>query len=88
MLYENIVSLLTVERRQLGLEESMFEMPTTLPAKAEPVLERVTIRVLKSVPQFLDADMDAYGPFSENETVELPVAVAQVLVRKGAAQQE
>lgn len=72
VLFENLCASLLNQRSVV-----FSEVPTTL-----------KIRVLKSVPQFVDSTMETYGPFTENETVQLPVSIAQVLIRKGTAQQE
>lgn len=45
----------------------------------------ITIKVVKAVPQFLGKDMEEYGPFAEDEVVELPEGIAQVLIRRGNA---
>ena len=46
------------------------------------------IRVIKAVPAFVGTGLETYGPYAENDRVELPETVAQVLIRKGNAQEE
>ena len=77
VLFERIVMQLNHSRAMLAVDDSP-ELPKQL----------ITIKVLKPVAQFLGASMETYGPFTENETVELPAAVAQVLIRKGVGEQE
>jgi DNA replication initiation complex subunit (GINS family) len=91
-LYDSVVHLLSATRRELGQEERAAEeepakvRPAPLQATSPATVDRVRVRVIKSVPQFVGKEMETYGPFEENESVELPQAVAQVLIRKGAVQ--
>ena len=81
VLFERLVLQLSHSRSMLGLDDAPEP-----PRIQKP--ELITVKVLKPMPQFLGAGMETYGPFAENETVSLPEPVAQVLIRKGTAQQE
>jgi len=45
------------------------------------------IKFLKHTSQFVGPELEEYGPYSINETVELPIKVADVLINKGNAEE-
>ena len=45
--------------------------------------ERLTVRFLEEFPAFIGVDTKEYGPFSAGETTELPIANAEMLIKKG-----
>ncbi|MBT3407042.1 hypothetical protein HN419_07875 [Candidatus Woesearchaeota archaeon] len=45
----------------------------------------VTVKFIHSVPKFAGLDLEVYGPFTEEDVVSLPKAIADVLMKKGHA---
>ena len=45
------------------------------------------IKFLKPTPQFVGPELEEYGPYSVDETIELPIKVADVLINKGNAEE-
>ena len=59
-------------------------------AKEEkPAVRRETklVRFLHSVPKFVGKELEEYGPFEEEDVASLPAELADVLVRKGRAEE-
>jgi len=49
-------------------------------AKKEYVLQKV--KMLKAVPKFIGTDMQEYGPYTENDLIEVPENIAKLFVNK------
>ncbi|MBI4145674.1 hypothetical protein HY493_05740 [Candidatus Woesearchaeota archaeon] len=49
---------------------------------SEPAIKHV--RFLQEVPQVVGAEMEPYGPFSPNDTAELPSEIADIWIEQGA----
>lgn len=45
------------------------------------------VKFLITTPQFVGPELEDYGPYSTDETVELPIKVADVLINKGNAEE-
>lgn len=67
------------------------EPPTEKPKAQEPAAEKPkdgsTVRFVKAVPRFSGGQDQVYGPYSPGDTATLPERIAQVLVKKGRAEQ-
>ncbi|MBN2458671.1 DNA replication complex GINS family protein [Candidatus Woesearchaeota archaeon] len=48
--------------------------------------ETKTIRMLAPLPSFMGRDGSALGPFDEGEEIELDMAIAEVLIKRGSAE--
>ena len=46
-----------------------------------------TIRFITTVPKFVGEEMEIYGPYQENETASLPTKIADILIKKGRAEE-
>jgi len=46
---------------------------------------RKSVRFLTFTPPFVDAMLEQYGPYEENQTAELPTDIAEVLISQGSA---
>jgi DNA replication initiation complex subunit (GINS family) len=58
------------------------------PSEAKEEAKGTKIQFLQKMPKFVGKSAtDVYGPFEANDTVELPSDIAQLLIRKGRAQQ-
>ena len=52
-----------------------------------PVVRPKLVRMLSAVPKFVGPELEIYGPFDEDDVAALPEAVADVLVKKGRAEE-
>jgi DNA replication initiation complex subunit (GINS family) len=57
------------------------------PAKEleKPILEKIKVKFTHPMPSFVWKDMKVYGPFKQDEEIEIFTEVAELLVRKGRA---
>lgn len=53
----------------------------------EKTVATKVIRFLTSVPKFMGKELEVYGPFDEEDVASLPVDVAELLVKKGRAEE-
>ena len=58
-------------------------------SKKEPEAEKETklLRFLKPVPKFIGKELETYGPFDVEDVASLPIEIADVLVKKGRAEE-
>ncbi|MDO8647935.1 MAG: hypothetical protein Q7R70_06005 [Candidatus Diapherotrites archaeon] len=56
--------------------------------KQKQDLNFVQVKILKGVPSFVGANLKEYGPFSDQQAVNLPYKVAKLLISKGMAELE
>jgi len=54
--------------------------------KQKQDLNFVQVKILKTVPSFVGANLKEYGPFAEHQATELPYKVAKLLISKGMAE--
>lgn len=47
----------------------------------------VAVRIVKDIPAFVGADRASYGPFVRSSVIELPPAIAEVLLKRKLAEQ-
>jgi DNA replication initiation complex subunit (GINS family) len=48
---------------------------------------QLSVRFIAPVPKFVGKDLRVFGPYEEGQTAELPDDIAQILIRKGRAQE-
>ena len=66
------------------ISDSPQEAPVTSEdAPASTSTDIVDVKFLSQVPKFIDPDLKVYGPFEPEDTAEVPVAIANVLLKKG-----
>jgi DNA replication initiation complex subunit (GINS family) len=83
--FSSVVILL--EKQQKTIEE-MFQANATAKTGGEKAkeLDLVSVKILKEVPAFIGTDMKEYGPFSQNQTVELPFAISKLFLERKLAE--
>jgi DNA replication initiation complex subunit (GINS family) len=96
-LYEDLVILLERTRNRmfnLPVRESLAvprPEPVTVVEKTvepiTPVKPMLLLRFLNPVPKFLGRDMEVYGPYESEEVANLPQELAEILIRKGRAEE-
>ncbi len=55
--------------------------------KAEEPENTKLVRFIYSVPKFLGHQLEVYGPFEEDDTANLPEEIADILIKKGRAEE-
>jgi DNA replication initiation complex subunit (GINS family) len=101
--FEQVVSLLSGWRGNilLSILEGKEPMPSNTPINIKPKEEKPTpenneetsdpskksVRFSKAVPAFIGQDLKEYGPFEEDDTTELPIEIANLLIDKGNAEE-
>lgn len=80
--YSDVTSLVTgYKGKFLGLKP--LKKKTEAPPPATDV---VSVRIVKAIPEIVGSDSNSYGPFKEDDVVELPRDNAEILVKKGFAE--
>jgi DNA replication initiation complex subunit (GINS family) len=97
--FEQVVSLLSGWRT--GVLLSILEGKTPLSSisleqkeklkeeknKETSNLSKKSVSFSKAVPAFIGQDLKEYGPFEEDDTTELPIEIANLLIDKGNAEE-
>ena len=95
-LYESLVAALLDARKSYGRIEKAKprkeakqatpkpEEPRKTPEK--PPADMVRVKIISSVPRFMGAQSETYGPYEKDEEAQLPEKIADILVRKGRAE--
>jgi DNA replication initiation complex subunit (GINS family) len=60
--------------------------PSAKPSAATASADSINVRFLTAVPKFIDPKLKVHGPFEMDDTAQLPVTVAEVLIKKGKAE--
>ena len=63
------------------------EQPKQEPSKPAPATGEVTIKVTAAVPKFMGSNSKTYGPYDAGKEVSLPERIANILIKKGRAEQ-
>ncbi|MBI2139705.1 hypothetical protein HYU14_02185 [Candidatus Woesearchaeota archaeon] len=101
MLYDQSVGLLDGYRSEVF--ESLFRfrlpsapvfaplaesaMPPAESQRNEMKKETRLLRFLQAVPRFVGRELEPYGPFDEEDIAALPIEIADVLIKKGRAEE-
>jgi len=59
--------------------------PKPVPPAPEPASDKLKVKFLQKVEQFVGKELELYGPFEPETTTELPKEIADILVNKGSA---
>jgi len=67
-------------------------LPEKTKSSQEPVKDQVQtgfkkVKFLQALPRFVGKEREPYGPYDADETAELPVEIADILVKKGRAEE-
>lgn len=80
--HRNKVLLSLLEGRELAEAQTNVQVQSEEP----PAKETKLVRFVRPVPKFVGKELEVYGPFEEEDMANLPVEIADVLVKKGRAQ--
>lgn len=96
--FQKIVALLQQNRKDIlnkVLAADMLQKEFTIPQlpqqkapEQKPIEQPNTtkkVMFLHPVPSFVGRNLEVYGPFEEQETAELPLEIASILITKGRA---
>ncbi len=92
-LYEKIISLLEIFRKDILLKVLMLRKPTIEEQKPDIVEEKKeepkikTVKFKENVEQFVGKNLEIYGPFSAEDEAKLPSEIAQILLTQGKAEE-
>jgi DNA replication initiation complex subunit (GINS family) len=76
-------SLLHPTIKGLKVEQKEEQQPKT--KAPEPKKDTQLIRFTKPVPKFVGPHLEVYGPFEEEDMANLPLKIAELLIKKGRA---
>lgn len=97
-LFDNLVELFTsnrdkfmlkafeVKERKIKKEVIEDEDDEDDEEKSEDV-ETKLVRFINSVPKFMGKELEVYGPFEEEDVASLPLEIADLLIKKGRAEE-
>ncbi len=72
-------------REETGQQGQALNTSSEEQKKGAEKPDKVKVRFLSPVPQFVGPELEVYGPFEEEETAELPREIVNVLLEKGRA---
>ena len=73
---EETKGITKIEKREAEIKEEAEEPESTK-----------LVRFIYSVPKFLGHHLEVYGPFEEDDTANLPEEIADILIKKGRAEE-
>ncbi len=89
-LYDSIVTALAHHRTSILLKLLEQRMPDIMPIEKEieePIQETTTkkVKFTEKVDQFVDEELETYGPYEAEQEAELPPDLANILISQGKA---
>lgn len=76
---------LVPEQEPALLEQSAKTAPSSPEPVKESVSDKIKVKFLQKVEQFVGKELELYGPFEPETTAELPKDIADILLNKGSA---
>lgn len=52
-----------------------------------PDITTMKVRILSPLPQFVGTELEVYGPYNQEDVASLPTMIAELLIRKGRAEE-
>ncbi len=80
---QTLEALLSVLNKHQGILDSVFN---GAPKSDKSALGKISLKIIQSVPAFMGADMNEYGPFTKDKVVALPEKIALLLVSRKLAE--
>lgn len=76
------------QENDVGIAEMKEEIEKRIEEVEEEIKEdKKKVMILMDLPEFLGVDGNEYGPYKEGDIVELPIEIADLLIRKKAAEE-
>ena len=82
-LFEDAVHLFTQYRSKLLHNILLGKYPLATEQKADTKI----VRFLNPVPKFVGKELESYGPFQEDDIANLPLKIADILIKKGSVEE-
>jgi len=83
-MFQNILKIL--EKHNKLLDEVFSPTLKETQKKENKKLDTIKIKICADIPKFLGQDMKEYGPFKNNDVVQLPYNIANILIEKKLAE--
>ncbi len=80
---QTLEALLLVLNKHQSILNNIFNGK---PKSEKGVLGKVSLKIIQSVPAFMGADMEEYGPFTKDKSVALPEKIALLLISRKLAE--
>lgn len=84
-LFEQLVSLFDKKRNEILMPLLQGNSIEKRQQTVEVHQETKLVKFVSAVPKFLGKELEIYGPFNEEDMANLPVEIAEVLIKKGRA---
>jgi DNA replication initiation complex subunit (GINS family) len=88
-LYHQLQNTLSQSRKGILFNVLNKNLPTyeqQKPLKRENKTDSIQIQILQSIPEFVGPDLEVYGPFEVNQSIKLPLMIANNLIQNKQAQ--
>ena len=88
-LYHQLLNTLGNSRKNILFNILQKNLPTfeqQKPLKRENKTDSIQIEILQPVPEFVGPDLEVYGPFEVNQSIKLPLIIANNLIQNNQAQ--
>ncbi|HEX55474.1 MAG: hypothetical protein DRO94_04105 [Candidatus Altiarchaeales archaeon] len=80
---ENFIKIDELAKKRIDTTNQESKVDGEIDGKKE---KKIKLRILKSMPAIIGSDMKHYGPFSEDDVVELPEETARILLEREVAE--
>tara|TARA_Y100000310_G_scaffold335652_1_gene418198 strand:+ start:677 stop:1288 length:612 start_codon:yes stop_codon:yes gene_type:complete len=90
-LYHQLSGTLSNSRKNILFNVLNKNLPTfeqQKPLKRENKTDSIQIEILQPIPEFVGPDLEVYGPFEANQSIKLPLAIANNLIQNKQAKNE
>lgn len=83
-----LINALNGQKKASEPEQSVSEEPKDLKTEeSEQKEELKKIKILDLVPKFVGLDLETYGPFQEEDVIDLPLQIADILIENKKAEE-
>ena len=83
---ETLKQLLVILNKHQAFLDEIFSVKTEKKKASAFAVGKVSLKIVKSVPAFMGADLKEYGPFEQGETVSVPEKISSLLVSRKLAE--
>lgn len=83
---ETLKQLLGVLNKHQAFLDEIFSIKPQKKTASVASVGKVSLKILKSVPAFMGADLKEYGPFEQDKKVSVPEKIASLLVSRKLAE--
>jgi len=84
---ENILTMLLEPGKKRETAHEPAQQQENSKEVSRPASESLLVRFIHAVPKFVGKELEVYGPFEEEDIANLPREIAEVLIKKGRAEE-